>query len=84
MQKNQCVEGKWQPIPQTCVALGGFDYVIAAVGSRADTPMVHERIIYAGDCKTGGSTVVEAVASGKTAADLLAQNIMPDNGSCTK
>lgn len=84
VQKNQCVEGKWQPIPQTCVALGGFDYVIAAVGSRADTPMVHERIIYAGDCKTGGSTVVEAVASGKTAADLLAQNIMPDNGSCTK
>lgn len=71
IHKNQCVDNHWQCIPETAVALKGFTYVISAIGSRAEPKVIHDRIIYAGDCKTGGSTVVEAIALGREAAHIL-------------
>lgn len=71
IHKNQYIGNHWQSIPETMIALKGFTYVISAIGSRAESKVIHDRIIYAGDCKTGGSTVVEAIASGREAAHIL-------------
>lgn len=64
-------EGGYKDIENSTIRRSGFDLVIKAIGSCADKPVEDERIIYAGDCKTGGSTVVEAVASGLEAAKQL-------------
>ena len=47
-----------------------FSLIIRAIGSRADAKpdLPPENLVYAGDCKTGGSTIVEAIASGRAAA----------------
>lgn len=52
-----------------------FTTVIKAIGCKAEKPIEHEKIIYAGDCKIGGSTVVEAIASGIDAAKILNQKL---------
>ena len=71
VHKNYFDGEKWLPIPNTGIELPGYDLIIKAVGSRADLKVSHEKIIYAGDCKTGGSTIVEAIASGRSAAYAL-------------
>ena len=71
VHKNQFENGKLQALPNSTIELPGFDLVIKAVGSKADPKIDNPRIIYAGDCKTGGSTIVEALSSGKTAAELM-------------
>ncbi|HAW33351.1 MAG TPA: hypothetical protein DCX19_01730, partial [Alphaproteobacteria bacterium] len=48
-----------------------FARVVMAVGSKADPKKEAEKVVYAGDCNHGGSTIVEAVASGKNAANEL-------------
>ncbi|MEK6704472.1 MAG: FAD-dependent oxidoreductase [Bdellovibrionota bacterium] len=56
-------------IPGTSVARPGYDHVIIATGSTWKAPASKDsKIFYAGDCVHGASTVVEAVASGKSAA----------------
>ena len=63
---------KWLPLPNSTIELPYFSLIIRAIGSRADEKLPdNPRIIYAGDCKTGGSTIVEAIASGRAAADLV-------------
>ena len=63
---------KWHPLPNSTIALPYFSLIIRAIGSRAEEKLPdNPRIIYAGDCKTGGSTIVEAIASGRAAADLV-------------
>ena len=62
-------DGKLEDIPNTQIARPDFALIILALGSscrenKTDNP----RVIYAGDCVNGGSTAVEAVASGKAAA----------------
>lgn len=71
--RNICVNGKWTPLENTSVALPYFSLIIRAIGSRADAKpdVIPDSLIYAGDCKTGGSTIVEAIASGRTAAAEL-------------
>lgn len=71
VHKNHFVDGKLTPLPDSSFELPGFSLIITAVGSRADEKIDDARIIYAGDCKNGGSTIVEAIASGQSAADLL-------------
>ncbi len=62
-------EGKLEDVPHTEVARGGFTHIISALGSaRAEEPITQENIFYVGDFINGGSTAVEAVASGKKAA----------------
>ena len=69
--KNQYTNHVLTSIPQTNFELKGYDLVIRAIGSRAETMTFHERLIDAGDCKSGGSTIVEALASGQNAARTL-------------
>ena len=64
-------EKGYEDIADSVVKRKNFDMIIKAIGSRAEKPIEHENIIYAGDCKIGGSTIVEAVASGLDAAKLL-------------
>lgn len=75
VRKNYFKDGKLCALPNSRIELPEFDLIIKAVGSYADTLPADERIIYAGDCKTGGSTVVEAAASGKEAAMFLMENL---------
>ena len=50
----------------------GIDHVIIAIGLRSTYPRVENpAIFYAGDLVNGPSTVVEAVASGKNAAEEI-------------
>lgn len=62
---------KLEDIPDTTVPRPDFTCVVMAVGSVADPKRQMERVIYAGDCDHGNSTVVEAVASGKNAAHQM-------------
>ncbi len=71
VHKNHFVGGKLTSLPDSSFELPGFSLIITAIGSRADEKIDNERIIYAGDCKNGGSTIVEAIASGQSAALLI-------------
>lgn len=64
-------EGQCLDIKGSDVERGEVDLIIKAIGSVADKPVQNEKIIYAGDCKIGGSTVVEAIASGIDAAKII-------------
>lgn len=69
---STCIEnGKCVDIPKSIINRGEVDLIVKAIGSVADAPVEHERIVYAGDCKIGGSTVVEAIASGIDSAKML-------------
>lgn len=72
-------ENGYRDIENSVILRDGFDLVIKAIGSHAEKPVEDERIIYAGDCKNGGSTIVEAVASGLDAAKLLHHKIKGEN-----
>lgn len=63
--------GRCLDVPNSDVDRGEVDLIVKAIGSVADAPIEHEKIIYAGDCKIGGSTVVEAIASGIVAAKMI-------------
>lgn len=73
--KNHLKNGKFEPLPNSSIELPEYDLVIKAIGSFADPKSDDERIIYAGDCKHGGSTIVEAIASGRDAALLMSQKL---------
>ena len=75
VHKNRFHEGKLTPLENSSLKLTGFSLVVKAIGSRADSKIEDERIIYAGDCKTGGSTIVEAISSGMAAADLILERV---------
>ena len=63
---------RWHGLENSSIPLPYFSLIIRAMGSRADDKTENcDRLIYAGDCKTGGSTIVEAIASGRTAATEL-------------
>lgn len=69
--KTRFNNGKLEDIPETTIPRPGFSYIIKALGSTVIPKTDSGRIIYAGDCKTGGSTIVESLASGQKAAELL-------------
>ena len=71
LHKNEYKNNLLSAIPDSTLKLQGFSLVIKAIGSYADSKHDNERIIYAGDCKTGGSTIVEALSSGQKAAFTL-------------
>ena len=75
IHRNRYEDGKVTPLSDSSVRLPGFALIIKAVGSYADDKIEDEKIIYAGDCKTGGSTIVEALASGRTAAFVLIEKM---------
>lgn len=71
--KTKFVDGKLVDEEGTLIKRGYFDAVILALGSRKPSLEEGEKFLLAGDCKSGSSTVVEAVASGKDAAERLHQ-----------
>ncbi len=72
VHKNRFNGEKWEPISDTAVELPDFDLIIRAIGAKADEKQDDQRLIYIGDCKTGGSTLVEAMADAKnTAFELI-------------
>lgn len=75
VHKNRFHDGKLTALENSSLKLSGFSLVIKAIGSRADSKIEDERIIYAGDCKTGGSTIVEAISSGMAAAELVVEHM---------
>ena len=75
IHRNHIVENKAVALSDTTIELEGFDLIITAIGSRAEKAMENEKIIMAGDCKEGSSTLVEALASGQKAAQKLIYNI---------
>ena len=75
IHRNHIVENKAVALSDTTIELKGFDLIITAIGSRAEKAMENEKIIMAGDCKEGSSTLVEALASGQKAAQKLIYNI---------
>ena len=76
IRKNRLTDGHWQPLAHSTVEFPGFSLIVTAIGSRADPKVNDERIIYAGDCKHGGSTIVEALASGRDAARLMESRLV--------
>ena len=67
-------EGKLADIPNSRIPRKGFDLIILALGSsRAEEIVTTNNIWYAGDMINGGSTAVEALASGKKAAQEIVQ-----------
>ena len=75
VHRNRFRDKKLEAVPETSFKIPGFALIIKAVGSFADEKVSHEKVIYAGDCKTGGSTLVEALASGKAAAEEMHQKL---------
>ena len=72
VRRNVFDGNTWKPLENSTIPLPYFDLVIRAIGSRADKKIEdNPRIIYAGDCKTGGSTIVEAIASGRKSAEYF-------------
>lgn len=69
--KTHFVNGKLEEIADTTIKRPDFSLIVKAIGSSAPHFEDTDRIIYAGDCKTGGSTIVEALASGKSAAEKI-------------
>jgi len=56
-------------VPGTETVRRDVSHVLLSIGLRCELPRVaHERVFYAGDCAEGPTTVVEAVAAGKNAA----------------
>lgn len=71
--KTKFVGNKLEEIPETTIKRPDFSLIIKAIGSSAPHFEDTDKITYAGDCKTGGSTIVEALASGKSAAQKVIQ-----------
>ena len=75
---TQLTDNGYQDIKNSTIKRCGFDLIIKAIGSKSDKHIDHPKIIYAGDCKNGGSTIVEAVASGIDSAKMLHKKIMEE------
>lgn len=82
-EHNQFKNGKL--VPQDCsqIIRGGYAYIIKAIGSHADKFAEDERIFYAGDCKNGGSTIVEAIASGQQTAQKVYDFLFEDENNAS-
>jgi len=69
-------EGKLVDVPNTMVARKGFKHIIYALGSsRGEDIIEADRIIYAGDFVSGGSTAVQAIASGRDAVQKISARL---------
>lgn len=66
--------GKLVDVADTVIRRKNIDLIITALGSeRAEEPLEEAQIIYAGDFLSGGSTAVQAIASGKKAVDSIVE-----------
>ena len=63
-------------IENSIIKRNDYDLIIKAIGSKSDKHIDHELIVYAGDWNIGGSTIVEAVASGIDSAKIIDKKLM--------
>ena len=79
IHRNVQKDGKWTTLPDSTIPLRYFRRIVCAIGSRADEKIADcPNVVYAGDCSTGGSTIVQAIASGRDAAEsVLAAGALP-------
>ncbi|MBR6355337.1 MAG: FAD-dependent oxidoreductase [Alphaproteobacteria bacterium] len=69
-------DGRLEDVPQTEIVRSDFALIILALGAtRAQEPTEAENIFYVGDFVGGGSTAVEALASGKQIAQEVAKKL---------
>ena len=69
-------KGNLIDLPNSEIVRNDFKLVILALGGKKINPTkTPDNVIYAGDCINGGTTAVEAVASGKEAANKLIKQI---------
>ena len=69
-------DGKLVDSDNSLIIRSDFSLVILAMGSYAETLICEsDKIVLAGDCTGKAGTVVEALASGKYAANKLMLNI---------
>jgi len=73
--KTRFNDGRLEDIPNTVIKIPGFKYAVKAIGSRSERKTDTDKIIYAGDCRNGSSTIVQALSSGQKAAFLLHKSI---------
>ena len=71
LSKTQIIEGKCIDNPTEPIQKEQYDLVIKAIGGGKIAIQENPKIICAGDCKNGATTVVEAIASGVNAAENL-------------
>ncbi len=70
-------QGKLEDVAQSTVEKDGYDLIILALGSdSAESILELPGIMYAGDVINGASTAVEAVASGRKAAQTLLSELL--------
>lgn len=70
-------QGKLEDVPQSIVEKDGYDLIILALGSdSAESILELPGVVYAGDVVNGASTAVEAVASGRKAAQTLLSELL--------
>ena len=69
--KTQIVDGKCIDNPEEPIQKAQYNLVIKAIGGGKIVIQENPRIICAGDCKNGATTVVEAIASGVETAENL-------------
>ena len=64
--------GAIEAVPNSAATRVDIDQVVLAIGLRPGFPKVdNDKVIYAGDCAEGPTTVVEASAAGKNAAEVV-------------
>ena len=69
-------QGKLIEVADTQIRRKNIDLIITALGSvRAEEPLEESKIIYVGDFINGGSTAVQAIASGKKAVASIVEQI---------
>ncbi|MBR1600903.1 MAG: FAD-dependent oxidoreductase [Alphaproteobacteria bacterium] len=69
-------QDKLVEVAGTQIRRNNIDLIITALGSdRAEEPVENAKIIYAGDFITGGSTAVQAIASGKKTITELVEKL---------
>lgn len=78
LQGTQIIDGNCTDNTSLPIKEEQYDLVIKAIGGTKIAIQENPRILCAGDCKNGATTVVEAVASGVKVAENLNAVIQPD------
>lgn len=74
--KNNLSENSLIPLQNQIHHYDNFDIIIKAIGSKSSIQKYEDSIFYAGDCKKGSSSVIEALADGQTIAINIINSLL--------
>ncbi len=74
--KNKITESSFEAIQNETHLYTNFDAIIRATGAKTSIKKYEENIFYAGDCKNGSSSVVEALSDGKRIALEIIKSLL--------